>query len=342
MEASPLVKERLVDQLRRLIAPLQTGSLVKIPSERQLAESLQASRVSVRAAIRVLTGEGLLVQLRGKGTYIVPAVRLETLYLLRSPDIKDNDPFYNHFLVEITNLAAKQGIKLAMVHPDRPPGTDAASPLVVIGMLDDSRLDELTAAYGTLFAVERYAHRDDIAQVYFDDYRIGSKAAKTLFDHGYRNLALLGGPDKYASANLRKLGFLDKARGCGVPVRVMTDKMNWEGGVRAADLVAASPGDRPDAVFAVNDWMAVGFIQRLREHGLHVPAHMAVIGCDDIPLASECSPRLATFKLDMKHLVEELLAAIHRHHAGRSAERNEVVLPAVFIGRESLAHKTIR
>jgi DNA-binding LacI/PurR family transcriptional regulator len=340
MKKSPLVKERLIEQLRRQILLLQTSTLVKIPSERDLSESLQASRVSVRAAIRVLANEGLLVQLRGKGTYIVPSVRMDTLYLLRSPDIKGNDPFYNNFLVEITNLAAKQAIKISMVNPDHPLELVAPLPLVIIGQIEDNQLDELSAACGTLFAVQRYAHREDIVQIYFDDYKIGSKAAKTLIDHGHRNLVLLGGPSKYPSANLRKLGFLDEAQRVGVPVQIISEKMNWEGGRRAADLLMAPGLPAPDAVFAVNDWMAVGFTQRMREHGLHVPSDMSVIGCDDIPLASEFSPRLTTFSLDMKHLVEELLSAIHRQLSQSSPLREEIVLPAVLVGRESLTYKS--
>ena len=107
-------------QLRNQIQSLQTDQLVKIPSERDLAESFDASRVSVRAAIKILVNEGLLVQLRGKGTYIVPSILLDTLYLLCSQDIKGNDPFYTNFLVEITNLAAKQAIKISMVNPEHP------------------------------------------------------------------------------------------------------------------------------------------------------------------------------------------------------------------------------
>lgn len=337
MKQSPLLKERLIEQLRSQIALLQSDRLVKIPSERSLAESLEASRVSVRAAIRELCGEGLLVQLRGKGTYIVPAVRVDTLYLFRSPDIKGHDPFYNSFLVEITNAAAMLGIKLAMLHPERPLAGVPRAPIVVIGQAEDSLLDELASGGGILFAVQRYAHRDDLVQIYFDDYQIGSKAAKTLYERGHRSAALLGGPDKYPSANLRRLGFLDKARQDGLEVRTVTEKMNWEGGVLAADTLLEA--ELPDAVFAVNDWMAAGLIQRLRERGRRVPADISVIGCDDIPLASELTPRLATFSLDMLHLTRELLSAVQRHATDGAAPRDPVVLSAVFADRESLTSR---
>lgn len=336
MEKSPLVKEKLLEQLRHQIQSLQTDQLVKIASERDLAESFEASRVSVRAAIKILVNEGILVQLRGKGTYIVPSVLFDTLYVLCSPDIKGNDPFYTNFLVEITNLAAKQAIKISMVNPEHPIQSSIPSPLVIIGQMDDATLDKLKASAGQLFAIQRYAHRDDIIQIYFDDYRIGSKAAKILYDSGHRTFTLLGGPDKYDSSRLRKQGFLDYCQHQGISVQVMTEKMNWEGGRRAADSLLSS--ELPDAIFAVNDWMAAGFIQGLRENGRRIPADISIIGCDDIPLASQMAPRLTTFSLDAKHLVEELLSAIHRNLSNQTDAKEQIVLSAAFASRESVSN----
>lgn len=336
MEKSPLIKERLIEQLRIQIQSLQKDQLVKIPSERDLAENFEASRVSVRAAIKSLVQEGLLVQLQGKGTYIVPAVLLDTLYVMCSPDIKGNDPYYTNFLVEITNLAAKQAIKISMVHPDQPSGASLPSPLILIGQMDDTQLDRLHAASGQLFSIQRYAHREDIIQIYFDDYRIGSKAAKTLYDAGHRSFTLLAGPDKYDSSRLRKQGFLAFCQSKDAKVQVITEKMNWEGGRRAADQLLTV--ELPNAIFAVNDWMAAGCMQGLRENGRSIPEDASIIGCDDIPLAAQISPRLTTFSLDAKHLVEELLSAIHRHHAQASIAKEQIILSAALISRESISN----
>lgn len=334
MEKSPLIKEKLVEQLRIQIQSLQKDQLVKIPSERDLADNFEVSRVSVRAAIKILVQEGLLVQLQGKGTYIVPAVRLDTLYVMCSPDIKGNDPYYTNFLVEITNLAAKQAIKISMLHYDQ--SKELPSPLILIGQMEDEQLDRLSQSSAQLFSVQRYAHREDIIQIYFDDYRIGSKAAKTLYDAGHRTFTLLAGPDKYDSSRLRKQGFLAYCQGQNANVEVITEKMNWEGGRRAADLLLAT--GLPQAIFAVNDWMAVGCIQGLRENGRAAPGDVSIIGCDDIPLAAQISPRLTTFSLDAKHLVEELLSAIHRNHAQESIAKKQIILSAALISRESVSN----
>ena len=55
-------------------------------------------------------------------------------------------------------------------------------------------------------------------------------------------------------------------------------------GHRAATRLLALD-QRPDAVFAANDMMALGAVQALRERGVDVPGAVAVTGFDDVPLA---------------------------------------------------------
>ena len=99
------------------------------------------------------------------------------------------------------------------------------------------------------------------------------------------------------------------------------------------ELLKASP--RPDAVFAVNDLLAVGALLAAREAGLEVPRDVAIMGFDDIPIARLMSPALTTIAQPKRRLgtrAAELLferlgdAAV----AGRSEE-----LPFELIVRES-------
>ena len=56
---------------------------------------------------------------------------------------------------------------------------------------------------------------------------------------------------------------------------------------------------RPDAVFASNDLMAVGALQAIAEAGLRVPDDIAVVGFDDLPIASRTNPPLTTVRQDI-------------------------------------------
>jgi LacI family transcriptional regulator len=56
-------------------------------------------------------------------------------------------------------------------------------------------------------------------------------------------------------------------------------------------------GRRLTAVFAHNDYMAIGAIQAMKEHGIRCPEDMSVIGYNDSPLVDRLSPALTTIRL---------------------------------------------
>ena len=55
-----------------------------------------------------------------------------------------------------------------------------------------------------------------------------------------------------------------------------------------------SQRERPDAIFAANDLMAIGVMRAAREKGIAIPAQLAVIGFDDIPASALITPSLTT------------------------------------------------
>jgi DNA-binding LacI/PurR family transcriptional regulator/biotin operon repressor len=337
MEMKPLLKERITDQLRTQILLMQQDDYVKIAPERELAEAMNVSRISLRAAIKTLVDEGLLHQRQGKGTYVCPRLTVRSLYVLCPPDMKMNDPYYNGFLVEITNTAARLAIPLSMVAPDQHSG-DLEGVLIVMGLVDSALLERVSPSFGHVILLQSGDSFQVGARIGFDDYLIGREAARALLELGHRRLMILGGPDKYPSASQRKKGFLDQLSEAGLEAMAITEKMNWSGGYRACDAVLerlSSSPDSPSGIFAVNDWMAVGLIQKLKEQGFRIPEDIAVIGCDDIPLAVEFTPSLSTFRLDMKELVAVLLAAVQDLAAGRPIQQN-VLLSARLIKRETL------
>lgn len=336
---APLVKELILSKLRQQILSLRSNSYVKIPSERSLSEQLSVSRLSIRIALKELSTEGLLVQMQGKGTYITPLLQLQSLNLIFSPDIKPNDPYYNKFLIEITNEAAKRSINLTMVNIDNPVPSQSGAPLIVMGLLENSALGSLLPLYNPVITIQEYPWLQDITQISFDDYKIGCDAVKILFKHNHKRILHLAGPDKYPSAFFRKKGFLDAAEKLGIHADIITDKMNWTGGYKLGEYFhqtfAKTAG--PTAVFAANDWMAAGFMKKLQEYDMQIPTDISILGCDNIPLSSEYTPTLSTFDLDMKQLVEELFSVLGESPSTASLQKSKrIMLPATPILRESI------
>jgi len=179
-----------------------------------------------------------------------------------------------------------------------------------------------------------------------DDYdaltienRSGAYAmVRHLADLGHRAIAIIGGAEGNYDASERLAGYRDAMRDLGLERRA-----EWEvpgdfteaSGYRAiAPLLALA--DRPAAIFAANDAMAIGALSALREVGLRVPDDIAVAGFDDIPLARYMSPPLSSVHVAIAELgargVETLLHAIDSKNTHTRAHQR---LPTALVIRRS-------
>ena len=95
---------------------------------------------------------------------------------------------------------------------------------------------------------------------------------------------------------------------------------------------------RPTAMFARNDYTAIGALQALKEAGLRTPDDVAVAGFDDIPLAAAMSPSLTTVSQptddEGRFASEFLFERIERSGAGETARR-KILLECNLIVRAS-------
>jgi LacI family transcriptional regulator len=164
-----------------------------------------------------------------------------------------------------------------------------------------------------------------------------------LLSTGRTRVAIITGSSRNYDARERLRGYRAALRDAGVNRGEGGGEDGWEipgdftetGGYHAARALAALP-NRPDAVFAGNDAMAIGALSAFRELGLAVPRDIAVAGFDDIPMARYMSPPLTSVHVEISELgtqaMEVLLAAVsekNRH------ERRQVVLSTTLVIRQS-------
>jgi LacI family transcriptional regulator len=135
-----------------------------------------------------------------------------------------------------------------------------------------------------------------------DDFGGARAMTRHLLDLGFRRIAHLRGAEGNFQAEERVRGYRAALRGSdAAPPVVMEGDFTEESGYRAGRTLAAQ-GERPEAVFAANDMMAVGCLVALREADLRVPGDVALAGFDDIPLARYLSPSLTTARADIATL----------------------------------------
>lgn len=150
----------------------------------------------------------------------------------------------------------------------------------------------------------------DVDTVVIDNEAGAASLAAALCDRGYRRFAVLAGPDDHLTAAERRHGFHTEVtrRGLSIdPEHALPSAFTRDGGYAAmAELIARTPiAEDLDAVFCVNDVMAVGAVAAARDAGIRVGVDVGVAGFDDIATLRDLSPALTTVALPL-HRIGEL------------------------------------
>jgi LacI family transcriptional regulator len=177
------------------------------------------------------------------------------------------------------------------------------------------------------------------------DFETGIRAAVDhLIDLGHRRLAHVSGPLGRRTARVRRDAFMKSVAAQGVdPARVPVIEGGFcvRGGRRALAELLSTTTERPTAIFAANDLMALGVLWAAHEAGLQVPGDLSVIGLDDIELAAEVSPPLTTVALPQHEIGEAamrmLLELISLPHGAPAEVVHHDTVSTHLVPRQSTA-----
>ena len=124
-----------------------------------------------------------------------------------------------------------------------------------------------------------------------------------LVERGHREIAFIAGPESNFEAQQRLRGYRAAIADLlpGRDEQLLQGDFTQESGFRAGSQIAALT-QRPSAVFASNDMMAIGCLSALNEAGLRVPADIALAGFDDIPISRYVNPPLTTVRTRITEL----------------------------------------
>jgi LacI family transcriptional regulator len=147
----------------------------------------------------------------------------------------------------------------------------------------------------------------DLRDGSFDLYRMENRegaahAVRHLIEAGHSRIAAITGPPGSYDVERRMEGYREALAEHGLAEGPLvegdfTQKSGYEAGKKLLDLE-----DLPDAVFACNDYMAIGAMLAFQESGLRVPDDIAVTGFDDITSARYANPPLTTVRVPVYEL----------------------------------------
>jgi LacI family transcriptional regulator len=173
--------------------------------------------------------------------------------------------------------------------------------VLITPALDDvPRLARARDAGVPVILVDREIAGSGFASVSVDDVEGGRLAAGHLLATGRRRLLFLGGPVAIAQVADRLAGARQAVAavpGATLEVVEMPGLTVLNGRAAGHDIVARPLPERPDAIFAANDLLAVGAIQALSiMAGVRIPDDIALIGYDDIDFAASTVVPLSSIR----------------------------------------------
>ena len=145
--------------------------------------------------------------------------------------------------------------------------------------------------------------------VTIDNYGGARAMTRHLLSLGHTDIAFLRGPEQNGDARERLRGYRQAMRHAAAPRLELEGDFTEAAGREAARRIMASK-QRPTALFAANDSMAVGAMTALIETGIGVPRQIAIAGFDDIPIARYVTPPLTTVGVDTVDLGRRAFAML--------------------------------
>ncbi|MBI2262121.1 MAG: LacI family DNA-binding transcriptional regulator [Caulobacterales bacterium] len=167
-----------------------------------------------------------------------------------------------------------------------------------------------------------------------DNHGGAVQAVEHLIATGRRRIAHISGPTGNLEAETRLAGYLEAMARANLPTTVVEGAFDQASGLDAGAELARR-ADRPDAIFAGNDMMAVGAMLALQDAGLGVPDDVAVVGFDDVPIAGLMRPGLTTLRIHIaetgRNALERLVRLINAAGEAVADTACEVVRPELVV-----------
>jgi LacI family transcriptional regulator, galactose operon repressor len=265
------------------------------------------------------------------------------------PDIKN--PFFPEVAGGIEECAASLGYNVFLCNTNWSGEREAQ----YIELLSQRRVDGLIVAPtgDSIHVLDNIIHANlpvvyvsqapegtDRSFVVIDNVRGGFLATKHLIETGHGTIGFIGAPQDEVTCRERFEGYVMAFEKYGMTVEDRYVKQGDFSQTSGYDPVKEmlDSGDYPRGIFAANDLLAVGAIEAVKSAGMKVPEDIAVVGFDDIAIASLQEIQLSTInqpKYQMGKLALEILVEIIRKGEDGTPTRKVMLEPELIVRRSS-------
>lgn len=179
----------------------------------------------------------------------------------------------------------------------------------------------------------------DVVSVGTTNWAGGKDATSHLLELGHRRIAYIGGPDAAECNQARLHGYMAALRAEGVPVEdryIIAGQFRSEHGASGMKALLQLE-QRPTAIFAASDSIALGVLAEARRQNIRIPEDMSLVGFDGTYQAEESVPALTSVMQPLQEMGRAALRFILRQMRGEVLDSRRVELVTRLVVRESTA-----
>ncbi|MEZ4706639.1 MAG: LacI family DNA-binding transcriptional regulator [Caldilineaceae bacterium] len=262
------------------------------------------------------------------------------------PDI--TNPFFPEVARGVQDLAQEYGYNVFICNTDggaaatqqalyslAEQGADGV--IVFPAALSDDSLGEFADTFRPVVTINHFLEHLNVASVLVRNYDGAQIAVEYLLNAGHVAIGIIAADYPHRTTPRRVLAYMEALQKRGLPVRrewIAAGPTTLDGGyLLTHKLLAQYP--EITAIFAYNDLMAAGAIGACKELGRRVPEECAIVGFDDIQLATVTTPTLTTMRVDKYALGRQAMARMLNMLEYPSQQYAPVYIDMELVVRES-------
>jgi len=205
----------------------------------------------------------------------------------------------------------------------------------ITGIVTDMK-KPIIIAYST--SNDTHAH-----SVTYENEESAAEITRHLIKHGHKHIAVITGLSHTTPAQIRLKGINKALTEAGITLEnEFVKNGDWErssGYSCMKELLKNSQKQLPTAVIAMNDFMAVGAMDAIKEAKMRIPEDISIVGFDNRDVSDYVSPKLTTVEIDLKAIgfAAAQLAADKLNGESEFSGKRNIIIPGNLILRETVA-----
>lgn len=206
--------------------------------------------------------------------------------------------------------------------------------------LKPEELEYFNKEYPLVCACEPVPENSSTVCVTIDNVQASYDAVSYLIHNQKRRIALFKASSNSRSSALREQGYRKALRDNGLSIdesMILQEGYTYKAGIRAAKKLLEL-SSLPDAVFAVADSVAIGAVNELAQHGVHVPEDLSIIGFDNTAISEIFLPPLTTVEQPQYEIGRKAMEILI-HKINGNYEDTSCYLPHRLVLRDSVIKK---